>query len=69
VLRKAVDKIVLAAMCFVGDDDDVAAVGERRVFLPLFSGKNFWMVVKTTPPDDRCRADLRSSRFSACSGV
>ena len=31
VPRKAIDEIVLAAVRFVGDDDDVAAVGEHRV--------------------------------------
>ena len=35
---------------------------------PFSSGKNFWIVVNTTPP--ACTASLarRSARFSACTG-
>ena len=49
---EAVDEVVLAAVGLVGDDDDVAAVGQQRDSLsPFVSGRNFWIVVKTTPPE------------------
>ena len=39
--RKAVDKVVLAPMRFVGDDDDVAALREHRMTVALIFGKEF----------------------------
>ena len=33
-----------------------------------FSGKNFWMVVNTTPPEATFSSDCRCSRDSACNG-
>ena len=36
---EAVDEVVLAAVRLVGDDDDVAAVGERRVPVALLLGE------------------------------
>src|SRR4030067_77145 len=35
---------------------------------PFSSGKNFWIVVKTTPPDATFSSSLRWARLSACSG-
>ena len=35
---------------------------------PFSSGKNFWMVVKTTPPDSTESLLRRSARLSACTG-
>ena len=32
---------------------------------PFSSGKNFWMVVNTTPPDETERLIRRTARFSA----
>jgi hypothetical protein len=34
-----------------------------------FSGMNFWMVVKTTPPLATCSSSRRCSRPAACTGV
>ena len=51
---EAVDEVVLAAVRLVGDDDDVVAVAEQRMRLARSSGMNFWMVVKTTPPEATC---------------
>ena len=51
VAREAVDEVVLAAVRLVGDHDDVGAVGEQWVAFTALSGMNFWMVVKTTPPE------------------
>ena len=39
VPREAVDEVVLAAVRLVGDDDDVAPVGEHRVPVALLLGK------------------------------
>ena len=39
--RVAVDEVVLAAMGFVGDDHDVAAVREERMPVPLLFGEEF----------------------------
>jgi len=80
VAREAVDEVVLAAVCLVGDDDDVAPLREygvpaclagRQVALrPIFQrgGKNFWMVVKTTPPEATASFSRRSARSAACAG-
>jgi len=35
---------------------------------PLSSGRNFWIVVKTTPPAPTRSFSLRSTRLSACTG-
>ncbi len=35
---------------------------------PFSSGKNFWIVVNTTPPDATASLARRSARFSACTG-
>ncbi len=34
----------------------------------LFFGENFWMVVKTTPPDSTESLRRKSARLSACTG-
>ena len=44
-------KAVLAAVGFVGNEDDVAPLREQRELSGWTSGRNFWMVVNTTPPD------------------
>jgi hypothetical protein len=51
VAREAVDEVVLAAVGLVGDDHDVARGRRARERSPFSSGKNFWMVVNTTPPE------------------
>src|SRR5439155_10740811 len=38
---EAVNEIVLAAMRFVGDDDDIAPVGKQRMLAAFFVGKEF----------------------------
>ena len=68
VAGEAVDEIVLAAVRLVGDDHDVAALGEHRVPVALLSGKNFWMVVKTTPPACHAQHVPQIARLSACTG-
>ena len=35
---------------------------------PFSSGKNFWIVVNTTPPDSTASLARRSARLSACVG-
>ena len=35
---------------------------------PFSSGKNFWIVVNTTPPDSTESFPRRSARLSACTG-
>ena len=65
---EAVDEVVLAAVRLVGDDDDVAPVESSGWRSPLSSGMNFWIVVKTTPPEATCSLSRRSSRLSACTG-
>ncbi len=35
---------------------------------PFSSGKNFWMVVKTTPPAATLSSSRRCARLSACTG-
>ncbi len=68
---EAVDEVVLAAVRLVGDDDDVARGRESSgCASPFSSGRNFWMVVKTTPPEATCEhARAGRSRLSACTGV
>ena len=51
VAGEAVDEVVLAAVRLVGDHDDVPPVGEHGMPVALLLGKNFWIVVKTTPPE------------------
>ena len=41
IAREAVDQVVLAAVRFIGDHDDVAALREQRRFAVRFSGTNF----------------------------
>ena len=41
VLGEAVNEIVLAAVRFIGDDDDVAPVGKQRMLAAFFIGKEF----------------------------
>jgi hypothetical protein len=41
VLGEAVNEIVLAAVRFVGDDHDVAPVGQQRMLAAFFIGKEF----------------------------
>ena len=66
---EAVDEVVLAAVGLVGDDDDVAAVGEQPgAGARPCSGRNFWMVVKTTPPEATRSFARRSARLSAWTG-
>ena len=36
---------------------------------PFSSGKNFWIVVKTTPPEATASSSRRSARSAACTGV
>ena len=50
VAGEAVYEVVLAAVGLVGDDDDVAPVGEERVLAPLSPAGTSGSVVKTTPP-------------------
>jgi hypothetical protein len=65
VAREAVDEVVLAAVRLVGDDHDVAPVGQRRERRsPFSSGKNFWMVVNTTPPAATLSSSRRCARLS-----
>jgi hypothetical protein len=49
--REPVDQVVLAALCFIGDDDNVADFDNSRAFRRFSSGVNFWMVVNSTPPN------------------
>jgi len=35
---------------------------------PFSSGRNFWIVVKTTPPDATERSSHRCARLVACTG-
>ena len=39
VLGEAVNEIVLTAMRFIGDDDDVAPVGKQRMLVVFFHGE------------------------------
>ena len=64
----AVDEVVLAPVGLIGNDDDVAALGKRRWVSPFSSGKNFWMVVNTTPPESTASLARRSDRLDACTG-
>lgn len=41
-LAKPSMEIVLAAVRFVGDDDDVAPVGQQRMLAVFFIGKEFF---------------------------
>jgi fructose 1,6-bisphosphatase len=41
VLGEAVNEIVLTAMRFVGNDDNVALVRQQRMLPAFFMGKNF----------------------------
>jgi hypothetical protein len=41
VFGEAVNEIVLAPVRFVGNDDDVAPVGQQRMLAALFIGKEF----------------------------
>jgi hypothetical protein len=68
VAGEAVDEVVLAPVGLVGDDDDVAAVESTGCLSPFSSGRNFWIVVNTTPPDARDSRARRSARSAACSG-
>ena len=51
-------------MRFIGNHDDVATLGEHGCASPCSSGRNFWIVVKTTPPAATCKlpAGVRGSR-------
>ena len=57
-------------MGFVGDDDDVVAARTGAGSARPLRGQNFWMVVKTTPPDATCKqlvADRRGpSAWTGC---
>jgi hypothetical protein len=64
-----VHELVLTAVGLVGHDHDVTPVGQDRVSVAFFLGKNFWMVVNTTPPDPTDSLSRRSDRLSACTGV
>ena len=69
VAGEAVDEVVLAAVGLVGDDDDVPPVGEHAgTCSPFASGRNFWIVVKTTPPEATLSSSSSWSRSSACTG-
>ena len=57
-----VDEVILATVGFVRDDDDVPAPVSSGYLPPFFSGKNFWIVVKTIPPDPTASSFLRCSR-------
>ena len=39
--REAINEIILAAVCFVGNDDDIAAIRQQRMLIFIFSGKEF----------------------------
>ena len=41
VLGEAINEIVLAAVRFVGDDDNIAPVGQQQMFPAFFIGKEF----------------------------
>ena len=62
----AVDEVVLAPVRLVGDHHDVPALATTRdAGRPFLSGKNFWIVVNTTPPDSTASLARRSARFRA----
>ena len=66
---ETVNEIVLAAVRLIRNDDDVAPCLDRAGYVsPFSSGKNFWMVVNTTPPALTDSLLCRSARFSACDG-
>ena len=62
-------KSYLAAVGFVGDDHDVCPLRQGGMRVAGLPGEgDFWMVVKTTPPDSTASLRRRSARLSACVG-
>ena len=68
VPREAVDEVVLAAVRLVGDHDDVAALGKRRMSVALV----LWEELVDGGEDHTARGDLQEcpqvARLSACTG-
>ena len=62
VLGEAINEIVLAAVRFVGDDDNVAAVGKQRVVAAFFIGKEFLKL----PPQAIAKLASQLCSFNRC---
>ena len=68
VAGKSVDKVVLAAVGFVGNDDDVAALGKRRVGIALLLGEELLDGGEHHAAHVTASLARRSDRLAACTG-
>ncbi len=65
---EAVDEIILAAVGFIGDDDDIPPVAKDRVLVALLLGQEFLDGREDTPPAGPPELVLRSARLSTWTG-